>query len=143
MVEVHITYQMFLMAKNRFAKGEFKDANIKPVLDLVLKVFAVHQLVSENRGLYECGFFSSGSGRLLDDAYKQLLVELRPHMLPLAETMQMLDRITDSCIGNKYGDIYERQLELAKKSNLNKTPVPPYFETLMKPTMRLRTPPKI
>jgi len=99
---------MFLMAKDRFKKGEFKDANIKPVLDIVLKVFAVHQLVSENRGLYECGFFSAGSSRLLDDAFKQLLVELRPHMLPLAETMQMMDRVTDSAIGNKYGDIYER-----------------------------------
>lgn len=108
MVEVHITYQMFLMAKDRFENGEFKDANIRPVLELVLKVYAVNQLMSENRGLYECGFFSTGSGRLLDDAFKSLLVELRPHMIPLVETMQMIDRVNDSAIGNKFGDIYER-----------------------------------
>ena len=134
---------MFLMAKDHFEKGDFKDANIKPTLDLVLKVFAVHQLTQTNAGLYECGYFTAGSGPLLDRAFKQLLVELRPHMIPLVETMSFLDKVNDSAIGNKFGDIYERQLDLTKKSNLNKTPVPPYFETLMKPTMRLRTPPKL
>lgn len=113
------------------------------MLDLVLKIFAVSQLTSENRGLYECGYFTGGSGRLLDDAFKQLLVELRPHMIPIVESMQLLDGVTDSVIGNKFGDIYETQLEKAKKSNLNKNPVPPYFETLMKPTMNMRKPPKL
>ena len=64
-------------------------------------------------------------------------------MIPLVESMSLLDTLTDSVIGNKYGDIYEAQLEAAKKSKLNKTPVPPYFETLMKPTMNLRKPPKL
>lgn len=65
-------------------------------------------------------------------------------MIPLAECMSFVDEVTtDSAIGNKYGDIYETQLQMAKDSKLNKTPVPPYFETWMKPTMTMRKPPKI
>ena len=41
-----------------------------------------------------------------------------------------------STIGNKYGDIYEAQLEVAKNSRLNTGSPPPYFEKLMKPIMK-------
>ena len=95
------------MARSKFEKADFKDKNISSILNLVLKVFAVNQLMTENRGLYECGYFSRGSGKLLENAFKALLVELRPHMIPLVESMSLLDTLTDSVIGNKYGDIYE------------------------------------
>jgi hypothetical protein len=38
-----------------------------------------------------------------------------------------------STIGNRYGDIYETQLEVAKNSRLNTGKPPPYYETLIKP----------
>jgi hypothetical protein len=41
-----------------------------------------------------------------------------------------------SSIGNKYGDIYEQQLDFAINSQLNKTPVPSYWETYMKPLIQ-------
>lgn len=37
-----------------------------------------------------------------------------------------------SCVGNKYGDIYESQLEWAMSTKLNKG-VPEYFDRLVKP----------
>jgi hypothetical protein len=40
-------------------------------------------------------------------------------MLPLAEASKFLDAVP-TVIGNKYGDIYEAQLEAAQNSNLNK-----------------------
>jgi len=40
-----------------------------------------------------------------------------------------------SAIGNKYGDIYEKQLELAMGSRLNRQPKPEYWDTLVKPIM--------
>ena len=60
-------------------------------------------------------------------------------MIPLAETFPNLDQIY-STIGNKWGDIYEAQLDFAKNSKLNKNLVPSYYETLMKPVMTLRKP---
>ena len=43
------------------------------------------------------------------------------------------DSMIVSTIGNKYGDIYETQLEVAKNSRLNTGKPPRYFEKLMKP----------
>ena len=108
MTTMHMIYYMFHMTRERITKYDFKDAKIRPILEIVLKVFAVKQLTTETRGLYECGYFDSGSGKLLDDAFKKLLIDLRPHMIPLAESMKMIDEVTPwSTIGNKYGDIYD------------------------------------
>lgn len=49
----------------------------------------------------------------------------------------MIDHSYMSAIGNKYGDIYERQLELAMNSRLNKTQKPEYWDSLCKPIMGL------
>lgn len=40
-----------------------------------------------------------------------------------------------SAIGNKYGDIYERYLDLAMNSRLNQQPKPAYWDSLVKPLM--------
>jgi len=64
------------------------------------------QLRHDNQALYETGFFGPGANVLLDAAFKQLLVELRPHMIPLVETSPIID-VGYSTIGNYYGDIVE------------------------------------
>ena len=70
----------------------------------------------------------------------QLLTELRPSMIGLVEYSPNFEAAMTSTIGNKYGDIYEQQLEIAKRSYVNKHEVPPYYESLMKPTMGMRKP---
>ena len=70
--------------------------------------------MSDSQALYECGFFSKGSGRLLNKTFKKLLVDLRPHMVPIVESIKPFSDHTVSVIGNKYGDIYDAQLERAK-----------------------------
>ena len=59
MVKCHITYVMTNFAIEYVDKYKFKDKNIRPILMLLIKVFAVKQLHSENHGLYSCGYFSS------------------------------------------------------------------------------------
>jgi len=56
-------------------------------------------------------------------------------MIPLVENsdLEKEDSWNLSTIGNKYGDIYEAQLSVAKNSRLNTGKPPPYFERLMKP----------
>lgn len=41
-----------------------------------------------------------------------------------------------STIGNRYGDIYETQLEVAKNSKLNTGNPLPYYERLIKPLIQ-------
>ena len=55
-------------------------------------------------------------------------------MIPLVECGEENVNYTYlSCVGNKYGDIYEAQLEWARGSKLNKNPIPEYYETIIKP----------
>ena len=94
------------MAHNYFKDHTFTDMRIKPILDLLLKLFAIKMLMIDSEALYETRFFSKGSKKLLSESFKQLLIQLRPHMIPLAETVPILDQVY-SVIGNKWGDIYE------------------------------------
>jgi hypothetical protein len=89
--------------------------------------------------LYECGFFSKGAEKLVEDSMHLLLTELRPHMIPLVESIG-LDSQDHNVIGNKWGDIYELQLETAKKSKLNRQEVPSFYEKYMKPAMTMHKP---
>ena len=109
------------------------------VLTLVTQLFAVYHLRKNHNALYETGFFQKGSAALLESSFKKLLVDLRPHMLGLVEWMSVGDT-QPSVIGNKYGDIYEAQLEAAMNSRLNQQPVPAFYEKYMKPTMTMHKP---
>jgi hypothetical protein len=57
-------------------------------------------------------------------------------MLSLVEFFTAGD-VGYSSIGNKFGDIYEAQLESAMSSRLNKDPVPKYYQKYMKPVMNM------
>ena len=93
-------------------------------------------MLGNHTGLYECGFFARGSIELLERSFKKLLVDLRPHMLGLVEWFSVGDTY-HSVIGNRFGDIYEAQLEAAMKSRLNTEKVPAMYEKYMKPTMTM------
>ena len=136
----HISYMIFTLAKKQLDEFDFKDKNIKPIVELLLKIFAVKQLKNDCSDLYETGFFGAGSAKLLDAAHKKLLVDLRPHMIPLVEISPKAEGGMLSAIGNKEGDIYECMLDTAKSSTLNKNKVPTYYEEYMKPTMQMRRP---
>jgi hypothetical protein len=58
-------------------------------------------------------------------------------MIPIVESFHTEAIDSMSTIGNKYGDIFELQLDTAKKTKLNKNPVPSFYEKYMKPTMNM------
>lgn len=47
-------------------------------------------------------------------------------MVPLVELID-LETCVMSVSGNHHGDIYESMLDFAKGSELNKDPIPPYY----------------
>lgn len=55
------------------------------------------------------------------DAIKKVNLILRPKVLQILESFDLPDHYLLSAIGNSYGDIYEKHLELAKDSRLNHT----------------------
>jgi hypothetical protein len=136
MVRSHISYVMYQQALDYILNHRFTDDKIPELLLLMVKVFAVKQIMLDTQPLYACGYFERGAKKLLDEAFTLVLAELRPHMVPLTEAFT-IDAQDFNVIGNKYGDIYELQLETAKASRLNRTAVPPYYEKFMKPTMTM------
>ena len=136
MIKSHIQLVMYLMARRKIQRHNFTDENIAPVLETCLRIFALKTLLNDTQGLYECGYFSEGSQQMVEDSMHKCLGDLRPFMIPLVESFQG-DSLDYNTIGNKYGDIYELQLEMAKKSRLNRQPVPSFYEKYMKPTMTM------
>lgn len=142
MIKAHIRLMMYLMAKEYIDKTKIADKKVREVLLLCVRIFAVHSLLRDSEGLYECGYFGPGSQRLVEDSLYLLLTELRPHMIPIVESCGY-DSQDHNVIGNKWGDIYELQLDLARKSRLNNNPVPSFYDKYQKPTMTMHKTPKL
>ena len=107
MARTHLCYILFKISRQRVESYPFVDAKVKVPLELLVKIFAVKQIMKDPQSLYECGFFKMNSGLLLNAAYKQLLVEMRPHMIPFVEYSKNLTNGMLSTIGNDHGDIIE------------------------------------
>jgi len=139
LTKLHLNYCMFKMALNKIARTEFADAKLPELLRLLAGIYALKELTKDNQMLYETCFFGPGSATLVTSAYNAQLLLLRPHVLPLVEmgerSMLSEESWNISTIGNKYGDIYETQLAVAKASALNNSDgsPPPYYKTLMQP----------
>jgi len=100
---------------------------------LVYQGFALNLLDQDSKNLYETGFFGAGSDSLLQDSFKYLMNELRPHMIPLVEYMDWHPSTINSSIGNHYGDIYDSTMEWCMESELNATPRPYFYKEFMQP----------
>jgi hypothetical protein len=125
------------MARQRVSETKFTDPRIPAMLELVLSVYALKVLQQDNTLLYESGFFVQGSNHLLYETYNAQLKKMRPHVIRLVEIEDLDEEFWNlSTIGNRYGDIYETQLEVAKNSRLNTGSPPPYYERLMKPLIQ-------
>lgn len=109
LTQLHLKYVMFMMARQRIEENNFADPAIPQILLLLIRVYALKEILRDNQLLYEEGFFGKGSVKLLNDAFNETLLELRPHMIPLVELTDLSkeDAWNVSTIGNKFGDIYE------------------------------------
>jgi len=129
---------MFQMAIKNVLKHNFKDERNAALLKLLIQIYALNELASDNTLLYEAEFFGPGSVGLLQSSLNACLKEVRPHLVSLAETgdiIQMEDFWNVSTIGNKYGDIYDTQLKVAENGRLNTGKPPAFYEKLMRPLM--------
>lgn len=73
MTKNHLYYIAFLFAKARIDEYKFNDPAIKPLLHLLLKIYALYELQKDSQGLYECGFFHPGAKRLVDESMNKYL----------------------------------------------------------------------
>ena len=96
---------MYESSRERIQGLKLQDQNITKIFMTAFANFALKQLQADMNPLFEAGFFGPDSVDLLEAAYKQTLVDLRPQMLSLAELAFPCSAPTT--IGNEYGDMYE------------------------------------
>ena len=70
---LHLEYIIFKVSYDFYKNHVFTDQRIKPILDLLLQIVGVKMLIKDSEGLYETGFFSKGSKKLLSESMKLLL----------------------------------------------------------------------
>jgi len=99
-------------------------------------LFGLNSLQEDPAALYETGYFFPGMDSLLTETIKDIMVQLRPQMIPIVESFYVTDTFLASSIGNSYGDIYETFLEWARASKLNKNQVLPSFKEYMLPILK-------
>lgn len=78
----------------------------------------------------------------IQEAIKITLLRIRPQAINLVESFPIKDEVLLSAVGNSYGDIYEKHLECAMNSRLNKTKqgdaIPDGYLELMTPILKAK-----
>ena len=133
MVKAHLNYLTFAIFRERTCN--ILDQTLRSHLELVARIWATDSLIQDSGPVFDSGFFGKGATQLLRKSLAEAVAKLRPQLVPLAESFYAPDEWTPSVIGNSFGDIYELQLEMAKRSRLNLHEVPPYFNELIKPIL--------
>lgn len=78
MTRMHLIYKMYELGLEKLESSIAKGSNLNKNIHAVLANFATNQLKLDSSPLYECGFFGKGSAKLLSQAHKLALEELRP-----------------------------------------------------------------
>ena len=117
MVQLHIKYIAFQIFKDSLPKVQ--DSALRGHLGNCCALMGINFLKDYTHLGYESGYLPKGAQTLINEAYKILLVKIRPQIIPLVETFGIPDSVLVSAVGNSYGDIYETHLEWAKTSRLN------------------------
>lgn len=140
-----MTYLNFYVYRADIERQKFKDDRIRPILLDMVKICAVKSLMDDCGPVFDSGFFAPSAWKHMQQALDILIQKTRPQMLPLAEIKNYPDNLVVSSIGNKYGDIYEQQLEWAQDSRMNREDVggiPPQWEGYIKPFLHENIEPK-
>lgn len=64
----HIGYIMFQLTQEAMNENQFKDPNVKEILQIMLKIYSLKLILEDLTGLYEIGFFGQGASKLLNEA---------------------------------------------------------------------------
>lgn len=76
--------------------------------------------------------------RALQTRLEDVLKALRPDAVAICDGFDFHDRNLKSTLGSYDGNVYERIFEEAKKSPLNKKPVPDVIYTHLQPFMKAK-----
>lgn len=110
--------------------------NVKVVMDQLTSLYLMHWALERTGDLLRYSTVSEMDLVDLQQKYEELLALIRPNAVGLVDAFDLRDEILNSTLGSYDGRVYERLMEEALKSPLNKEPVSESFHKYMKPLMQ-------
>ncbi|XP_049873454.1 probable peroxisomal acyl-coenzyme A oxidase 1 [Pectinophora gossypiella] len=108
---------------------------LRQVLSQLADLYVVYWALQRVGDLLRFTSISERDIEQLQNWYEDLLVKLRPNAVGLVDAFDIKDEILHSTLGAYDGRVYERLMEEALKSPLNKEPVNDSFHKYLKPFM--------
>jgi len=130
--ECHIYY--FMMKKFIETIRLEKDPHVLRVLEQLCALFGLQNMKD---GQNWVGIIPADVSELVDTSIEQLLVQIRPNAVVLVDAFDIPDRVLNSTIGRRDGNVYEALYEGAKKSAINKGAPFDGYEEVLKPHLDL------
>jgi len=130
----HCAYFMLEKFNQQVDAAARRDASVSAVLRRLAAMYGCSQILDGQQWL---GIISAAEAKFLQTAVSQLMEELRPDALALVECFEIPDRVLNSTIGRKDGNVYEALYQAARDSELNKTEVFDGYEQFLRPHLDL------
>ncbi|KAJ8735314.1 hypothetical protein PYW07_006934 [Mythimna separata] len=110
--------------------------NVKVVMDQLTTLYLYYWALERTGDLL---MYTSVSQKDLADlqiAYEALLSKIRPNAVGLVDAFDLRDELLHSALGSYDGRVYERLMEEALKSPMNKEPVNDAYSKYLRPMMK-------
>ncbi|XP_028156323.1 probable peroxisomal acyl-coenzyme A oxidase 1 [Ostrinia furnacalis] len=109
---------------------------VKTVLDQLSMLYLLYWSLEKTGDLLRFSSLSEKDIVSLQERYEALLLKIRPNAVSLVDAFDFRDEVLSSTLGSYDGRVYERLMEEALKTPLNKEPVNQSFHKYMKPMLQ-------
>ncbi|XP_049873576.1 probable peroxisomal acyl-coenzyme A oxidase 1 isoform X1 [Pectinophora gossypiella] len=109
---------------------------VKTVMKQLASLYLIYWNLEKTGDLLRYSTLSEEDIVNLQHKYEGLLAQIRPNAVGLVDAFDIRDEVLNSTLGAYDGRVYERLMEEALKSPLNKEPVNASFHKYLKPFMR-------
>uniref|UniRef100_A0AAX7V9Z6 Acyl-coenzyme A oxidase n=1 Tax=Astatotilapia calliptera TaxID=8154 RepID=A0AAX7V9Z6_ASTCA len=113
--------------------GEVADTAVHSVLSTLALLYTLYGITKNSGDFLQAGLLSVPQVMQISSRIKELLAQLRPNAVALADAFDIHDKKLNSVLGRYDGNVYEHMFEWARKSPLNATEVSRAHEVYLKP----------
>ncbi|XP_049873387.1 probable peroxisomal acyl-coenzyme A oxidase 1 isoform X2 [Pectinophora gossypiella] len=124
--------------KETHRTGATVSSNLAQVLKQLAELYIVYWALEKSGDLLVYSTISKNDIAVLQQRYEELLALIRPNAVSLVDAFDIRDEILNSTLGAYDGRVYERLMEEALKSPLNKEPVNDSFHKYIKPLIKAK-----
>jgi len=129
--KVHVQQYMLQAFADKISP--ISDPKIAAVLKNLILLYGAKDIIDNSGDFFEDGFLAPKQFQYVQEKFSALLKEIRPDAVALVDAFDFSDRSLGSEIGSYDGNAYERIVEFAKKSPLNKHEVHPAIRKYLLP----------